>query len=51
MPDEEADGFQVEWFYPEEALMVLESETTHDYTGQFILVRDSAIIRALVCVT
>jgi 8-oxo-dGTP diphosphatase len=46
MPDGEADGFKVEWFYPEESLMVLGSETPSDYTGKFILVRDIAIVRA-----
>ncbi len=46
-PDEIADGFEIEWFLPEEALMVLESESTDDYAGQFMLVRDRAIIHAL----
>ena len=44
MADEAADGFQVEWFLPEEARMVLESETTHDYAGQYMLVRDRVIL-------
>lgn len=47
MPDEAADGFQVEWFLPDEAVMVLESETTHDYAGQYMLVRDLAIMRTV----
>jgi len=44
--EELAGGFAVEWYFPDEALMILESQSPENYTGQFITLRDAAIVRA-----
>ena len=46
-PEEIADGFTLEWYVPEQAQMILESQTPDDYAGQFITLRDTAILKTL----
>ena len=46
-PDELADGFVCEWYIPQEALMILESQSPVDYVGQFVTLRDTAILKTL----
>lgn len=50
-PQEMADGFEVEWYTPAQALMILQSETPDDYIGSFIVVRDALIIAQLARAT
>jgi 8-oxo-dGTP diphosphatase len=46
--DEEiAQGFTLEWYWPEEASMIFESQSPTDYIGQFITLRDSAILKTV----
>lgn len=44
MPDEIAEGFEVMWVTPIEAIRLLESSIPTDYEGKFIIKRDLAII-------
>ena len=44
-PEELAAGFTLEWFLPEDALLVLQSETSLAYMGTYVLLRDLAIIQ------
>lgn len=46
-PDEVADAFALEWYLPEEALMILESQSPSDYIGRFVTVRDTTILKSL----
>jgi len=43
-PDELAEGFEVMWVTPTEAIKLLQSSTPTDYEGKFIIKRDLAII-------
>ena len=43
-PDELAEGFEVMWVTPVEAIKLLQSSTPTDYEGKFIIKRDLAII-------
>ena len=43
--EEQAGGFAVPWYFPDEALMILESQVPTNYTGEFITIRDTAIVR------
>lgn len=43
-PDELAEGFEVKWVTPVEAIKLLQSSTPTDYEGKFIIKRDLAII-------
>lgn len=44
-PDEVAEGFEVMWVTPVEAIKVLQSSTPIDYEGKFIIKRDLSIIK------
>ncbi len=43
-PEEVADGFTLGWYTLEEARMILHSQSPTEYVGQFIALRDSAIL-------
>lgn len=43
-PDELAEGFEVMWVTPIDAIKLLQSSTPTDYEGKFIIKRDLAII-------
>ena len=43
-PDELAEGFEVMWVTPVEAIKFLQSSTPTDYEGKFIIKRDLSII-------
>ena len=45
--EEAAEGFALDWFLPEEAMMILASETPTLYVAQYILLRDQTILAAL----
>jgi 8-oxo-dGTP diphosphatase len=47
-PDELAEGFEVMWVTPIEAIRLLESSAPTDYEGKFIIKRDLAIINSYI---
>ena len=42
--EETAEGFTLEWFFPEEAMMILSSESPALYVAKYMLLRDQAIL-------
>jgi ADP-ribose pyrophosphatase YjhB (NUDIX family) len=46
--DEVADGFTLEWYVPEQARMIMGSQSPIDYVGQFIALRDTAILELIL---